>query len=221
MKPAQLEIKKRFDDISREIMTCERCMLCQSKRNYVPGVMGDSYYRVVFIGEAPGAMEDIAGEPFRGRAGGILTTSVEKLMGLKRDEYSILNTIKCRPPENREPSADEKNKCRPWLMKQLQALDVSLIITLGTHAAQTLLQRKVSLNELREYWFTDTKTGIDMVPTFHPMATSYVKARKMLFERDLLSMCKTSSGMLSREYREVRNVQKFSLSIGQVGNIML
>jgi DNA polymerase len=159
-------------------------------------------------------MEDITGEPFKGRAGAILDQAVWKHMGLKRGEYSLLNSIKCRPAENREPNTSEKRACKPWLMLQLNALNAEIIITLGAHAAQTILGKRYPMHELRELWFTDSRSGVDIVPTFHPMATAYVKARRQLFESDLATL-KLTNGEISKTYREVRRVERCTIPFNE------
>ena len=134
-------------------MACERCGLCQGIREYVPGILGSKRPDLVVIGEAPGAMEDITGEPFKGRSGTILNLLMEKALGLERGDYSILNSVKCRPPKNRDPSEHEKRACKPWLMEQLRTIQPTLIVTMGAHAAYSVLGERQPMKLLRENYY--------------------------------------------------------------------
>ena len=102
----------------------------------------------MFIGEAPGADEDVQGIPFVGRAGQLLTKMIEA-MGFARDEVYIANVIKCRPPENRNPEPDEIEQCEPFLFKQIDSIRPKVIVALGSFAAKTLLKTQDSISRLR------------------------------------------------------------------------
>jgi uracil-DNA glycosylase len=118
--------------VAAEVRTCTRCPLHQTRTNAVPGE-GHPDTEVVFVGEGPGFNEDRLGRPFVGRAGDLLVKLLGSI-GWTRDEVFITNIVKCRPPENRDPMPEEIAACRPYLERQLQALDPALVVTLGRHS---------------------------------------------------------------------------------------
>lgn len=128
--------------------------------------VGNPNPRVVFMGEAPGFDEDKKGEPFVGAAGQLLTKIIENGMGLKRDDVYILNTLKCRPPNNRNPAPDEVENCRGFFEQQLDILRPEYIVCLGAVAAQNLLQTKLSVGKMRGR-FLDYR-GVKVLVTYHP-----------------------------------------------------
>jgi uracil-DNA glycosylase family 4 len=150
--------------VREELGECTRCKLHAQRHTIVFGV-GNPSARLVFVGEAPGADEDAQGEPFVGRAGQLLTKIIEA-MGLRREDVYICNIIKCRPPNNRTPEADEILACSPFLLQQLRAIGPQFICALGGPASQTLLQTKEPISRLRGR-FHDYH-GIPLLPTFHP-----------------------------------------------------
>jgi DNA polymerase len=119
----------------------------------------------MFVGEGPGADEDLQGLPFVGKAGELLTKMISA-MGLSREEVYIANIVKCRPPNNRAPEADEIATCQPFLMRQIEAIAPKIICALGTFAAQTLLASKMRISDLRGQFYN--LNGIKVLPTFHP-----------------------------------------------------
>jgi len=138
--------------------------LHQGRHNIVFGV-GNARARLMFVGEAPGEDEDRQGFPFVGKAGQLLTKMIEA-MGLKRDDVYICNTVKCRPPNNRNPEPDELDACEPFLKGQLAAVRPEVIVTLGKFAAQSLLREGTPITRLRGNW--RQYEGIPVMPTFHP-----------------------------------------------------
>ena len=143
---------------------CTRCGLHRNRTNIVFGV-GDPKARLVFVGEGPGADEDLRGEPFVGRAGQLLTRIIES-MGMERKHVYIANVVKCRPPENRTPLPDEIATCSPFLFQQIMAIRPRVVVCLGTPAAQTVLGTRDTITRLRGT-FHDIG-GIRVMPTFHP-----------------------------------------------------
>jgi DNA polymerase len=127
---------------------------------------GRGTHGVLFIGEAPGAEEDRTGVPFVGRAGQLLTDIITKGMGLARADVVIANVLKCRPPENRDPSPAEKATCTPWLDRQIELVDPRVIIPLGRHAAMHVLQETAAMGAMRQK--VHERGGRKIVPTFHP-----------------------------------------------------
>jgi len=157
-----------------EVKGCTHCALSRTRTKTVFGV-GSPAARIMFIGEAPGHDEDVSGEPFVGRAGQLLTAMIEKGMGLKRSDVYITNVLKCRPPNNRTPAADEIAACKGYLVRQIEIIRPEVIIALGAPAAQTLLGVKDGIGRLRGRWHDFHPTGTTLVgepvpvmPTFHP-----------------------------------------------------
>jgi DNA polymerase len=120
---------------------------------------------LLFVGEGPGAEEDLRGEPFVGRAGQKLDEMI-KAIGLTRAEVYIANVVKCRPPNNRDPEPDEVATCSPFLVRQIEAIAPRVIVTLGLPAARTLLGLKGGIGAARGKWHRFR--GIPVMPTFHP-----------------------------------------------------
>jgi uracil-DNA glycosylase len=143
---------------------CTLCRLHQGRTHVVFGV-GNPQAELMFVGEAPGRDEDLHGEPFVGRAGQLLTRIIEAI-GMKRQDVYIANVIKCRPPNNRNPEADEIARCEPYLIRQIELVKPRLIVALGTFAAQSLLKTKLPISQLRGRFHT--YQGVRVMPTFHP-----------------------------------------------------
>ena len=150
--------------LEEEAKQCTKCSLCNSRTHVVFGT-GSPHADLMFVGEAPGYYEDIKGEPFVGKAGQLLTKIIESI-GLKRDGVYIANVLKCRPPENRNPSANEIISCTPFLFQQIDLINPKIICALGTFAAQALLDSRAGIGTLRGkmYEFRGTK----LVVTYHP-----------------------------------------------------
>ncbi len=151
--------------IREDLGDCIRCKLhAQGRKQIVYGV-GNPSADLMFVGEAPGADEDIQGEPFVGRAGQLLTKIIEA-MGYTRKDVYIANVLKCRPPGNRNPEPDEVASCQPFLFRQIEAIQPKVMVALGTFAAQALLNTKDPIGRLRgRAW---PCRGRLLVPTFHP-----------------------------------------------------
>jgi uracil-DNA glycosylase len=144
---------------------CTRCPLhAQGRRQVVFGV-GNPDAQLMFVGEAPGADEDVQGVPFVGRAGQLLTKIIEAI-GLSRDDVYIANVIKCRPPQNRNPEQDEVDTCEPFLFRQIDIIKPKVIVALGKFGAQTLLRTLDPISRLRGRVYD--YRGAKLVPTFHP-----------------------------------------------------
>lgn len=147
---------------------CRRCRLSQDRVQLVFG-QGDPEADLLFVGEAPGRDEDLAGQAFVGAAGQLLTKMI-KAMGFDREQVYIGNVIKCRPPRNRNPEPDEIGLCEPFLMAQVRAIQPRAIVTLGRFAAQTLLRTDQSIGRLRGglHRFTLDDREMALAPTYHP-----------------------------------------------------
>ncbi len=159
--------KQTLEEIRNELGECTRCKLHEGRTNIVFGD-GNPNAKLVFVGEGPGRDEDIQGKPFVGRAGKLLTKIIAA-MGLDRQDVYICNVVKCRPPENRNPEADEVAACRPFLLKQIRAIDPEVIVCLGSVATSLLLQLKnPRMGDLRGQFheYGNSKLMI----TYHPAA---------------------------------------------------
>jgi uracil-DNA glycosylase len=156
----------RLVEIRDVLGDCQRCRLCSGRKKIVYGV-GSPTAPVMFIGEGPGADEDRTGEPFVGAAGQLLTKMIGA-MGLTREQVYIANCVKCRPPENRTPQADELALCMPFLHAQIEAIQPKVIVALGKTAAQALIGEHVSITKIRGVWRSFRKGPIKMMPTYHP-----------------------------------------------------
>ncbi|MEO8188945.1 MAG: uracil-DNA glycosylase [Acidobacteriota bacterium] len=150
--------------LERFVAGCPRCKLSGTRTQIVFG-QGNPDADLMFVGEAPGRDEDEQGLAFVGRAGHLLTKIIEA-MGKTREDVYIANVLKCRPPNNRNPEPDEVASCRPFLNEQIRLVSPRVIVTLGTFAAQALLETDVAISRLRGQW--QTARGVRVMPTFHP-----------------------------------------------------
>ncbi len=150
------------DDLGAD---CTRCKLHTLGRRQVVFGVGNANADLMFVGEAPGADEDIQGEPFVGRAGQLLTKIIEAI-GLTRGDVYIANVIKCRPPGNRNPEPDEVDQCEPFLFRQIDTVKPKVIVALGKFAAQCLLRTTDPITRIRgrEFKYRDAI----LIPTYHP-----------------------------------------------------
>src|SRR6267378_451219 len=155
-----------LDEIAAKVKKCTRCPLYETATHAVPGE-GDPGAKLVCVGEAPGAKEDETGRPFVGQAGQLLT----KILGaidLTREQVFICNVLKHRPPGNRNPRPEEVEACSPYLIRQLELIKPKVIVAFGTFAAQTLLNSKTPIGQLRG--LVHKYHGIPLVVTYHPAA---------------------------------------------------
>jgi DNA polymerase len=155
-----------LESLANAIATCTRCPLYATAKNPVPGE-GNPRAEFMLVGEAPGATEDETGRPFVGQAGQLL----EKILAaikFARDDVFIVNVLKHRPPGNRNPRPEEVSACSPYLVRQIELIKPKVLVALGTFAAQTLLETKLSIGKLRgqihRYY------GVPLIVTYHPAA---------------------------------------------------
>jgi len=153
-----------LEEIRAELGDCRRCKLHTGRTHLVFGA-GSPDARLMFVGEAPGAEEDMQGVPFVGEAGQLLNRMLNNL-GVRRDEVYIGNILKCRPPGNRDPESDEIAACLPFLEKQIQAIRPRVMVILGRIAAHALLGVRDPITRLRGRW--QRYRDIPLMPTFHP-----------------------------------------------------
>lgn len=157
-------VSETLDAVRADLGDCRRCKLAAGRHTIVFG-KGAPNAEIVFVGEGPGENEDLQGEPFVGKAGGLLTRMIAA-MGFTRDEVYIANVVKCRPPGNRDPEPDEILACRPFLERQLRAIRPKVIVALGAFASQLLTQSTEKISKLRGSF--QEFDGIKVMPTFHP-----------------------------------------------------
>jgi uracil-DNA glycosylase family 4 len=163
---------------------CTRCRLSEGRNRIVFGD-GNPHADLLFVGEGPGADEDRQGLPFVGRAGELLTSMIEKGLGISRRDVYICNIVKCRPPGNRTPQSDEVAACRPFLDGQIAAVAPKVIVALGKPATSLLLGRDVPITRVRGSWHA--YRGIPLMPTYHPafILRQYTVENRRLVWNDL------------------------------------
>jgi uracil-DNA glycosylase len=164
--PNAIQKLDSLDEIARTVAKCTRCSLYKTAINPVPGE-GNPKAKLVCVGEAPGAKEDETGRPFVGQAGQLLT-KILAAIDMTREEVFICNVLKHRPPGNRNPQPDEVEACSPYLIRQLELIKPKVIVAFGTFAAQTLLNTKTPLGQLRG--LVHRYHGTPLVVTYHPAA---------------------------------------------------
>jgi len=163
-EPAIPKSTETLEQIWADIGDCTRCGLCEG-RTQVVNTHGNHKARLMFVGEAPGADEDAQGKPFVGRAGQLLTKMIEA-MGMKREDSIIGNVNRCRPPGNRQPTLEEAAICRPFLFREIAAIQPEIIVVMGNTALRNLLEVREGITRIRGK-FQDFR-GIKVMPTFHP-----------------------------------------------------
>lgn len=161
---ATVPVATPLSQLAASVRHCDRCRLHQGRTQVVFGT-GDPKADLVFVGEAPGRDEDLQGEPFVGAAGQLLNRIIEAI-GLRREQVYLLNVVKCRPPQNRNPQPDEVAACRPILQAQLDCLRPRVICALGAFAAQALLHTEERISRLRGRFHQ--LGAIKVMPTYHP-----------------------------------------------------
>ncbi len=171
-----------LEQVREALGECTRCRLCEGRNRIVFGD-GNPQADLLFVGEGPGADEDRQGLPFVGRAGELLTSMIEKGLGISRRDVYICNIVKCRPPGNRTPLADEVAACRPFLDGQIAAVAPKVIVALGKPATSLLLGRDVPITRVRGRWHE--YRGIPLMPTYHPafvLRQYTVENRRLVWE---------------------------------------
>ncbi|MEA3445753.1 MAG: uracil-DNA glycosylase [Bacteroidota bacterium] len=156
-----------FESLREQILSCTKCHLSQTRTNVVFGE-GNPKAKIMCIGEGPGYYEDKQGRPFVGKSGQLL----DKILGVcgftRKDHIFIGNIVKCRPPNNRTPTPEERNVCIPYLYKQIEMIDPNIIILLGATALQGLVDPNARITKVRGTWINWQNRLV--MPTFHPSA---------------------------------------------------
>lgn len=183
-----------LEQVRAAIGDCTRCRLHEGRTQIVFGD-GNPNADLLFIGEGPGEQEDLQGVPFVGRAGELLTQMIEKGLEIPRSAVYICNIVKCRPPGNRTPQADEVQTCRPYLDAQIDAVAPKVIISLGKPATSLLVGREVPITKVRGSWFE--YRGVALMPTFHPafILRQYTAQNRRLVWEDLKEAMKRAEAL--------------------------
>jgi len=177
---------KTLDELYTASSECKACDLCKTRKNIVFSNV-KTRKDIMFIGEAPGKNEDETGLPFTGMAGKLLERALQAA-GLSYDNVYICNILKCRPPENRDPSEEETLKCTPWLARQIQIVEPKIIVALGKHAAQFVFDEEGAMSQMRGR--VKNFLGIPAIATWHPAFLLRREDKKEEFWEDLLAALK-------------------------------
>ena len=170
-----------WDSLEEVVSKCKKCRLCQNRNNVVFGD-GNKTAKLMFIGEGPGADEDIQGRPFVGKAGKLMNMAFETV-GIDRKTVYITNIVKCRPPSNRNPENDEAKSCLDYLRNQVILIKPEIIVLLGSVALKNILGQEYGITVSRGKWIQ--KKGILYMPTWHPAALLRDETKKIDFIKDL------------------------------------
>lgn len=193
MKEQCLEI------VRQKCNSCKGCTLAKTRKNVVFGDGNANTAKIVFIGEAPGEMEDESGKPFVGRAGQLLNEFLSNAGISREEDLYIINTVKCRPPENRVPTDEEKASCRKFLNAQIDVIKPRAIVLCGATALKSFveLDKKTTISKVRGQWMTINVDGVEYpaMTIFHP---SYLLRNHSLAEN-------APRTLMARDLREIKN----------------
>lgn len=191
--------KEQLINVEKEIASCQLCPLYKTRRNIVPAE-GNPHAEIMFIGEAPGAREDECGRPFCGPAGKFLDQLLDSI-GLQRADVYIANTLKCRPPANRDPLPEEKSACRKYLEEQIAIINPKIVVTLGRHSTETYLPDLGGITKLRAKLYhrangifprtslpTADDAGLYFFPLYHPAAALHNGAMRQTLLDDFAKL---------------------------------
>lgn len=170
-----------WEELEKSIIDCKKCKLCSGRNNIVFGT-GNKNADIMFIGEGPGADEDMQGIPFVGKAGKLMDKAFEGLE-IERDNVYIANIVKCRPPQNRVPEDDEAKACLNYLRNQVILVKPKIIVLLGSTALKNILGDEYGITKSRGKWIE--KKEILYMPTWHPAALLRDENKKIEFWKDL------------------------------------
>ena len=172
---------RSLDELYHEVRECRNCPLWQSRTLAVPGE-GPERAGVMFVGESPGEKEDRSGLPFQGNAGRVFNQLLD-LAGLRRDEVYITGAVKCRPPENRKPRAEEIEACNPYLRRQIELIQPRIIVALGRFGLLAVTGDKAPIAGLRGRVLEHR--GISVIATYHPASAFYRRELRQAMEDDI------------------------------------
>lgn len=185
-----------LNDVAEQVMTCVKCKLHHSRKNAVPGVGGPNT-NIMFIGEGPGFHENEQGLPFVGAAGAFLDELLSDA-GLTREKVFITNVVKCRPPGNRDPQIEELDACKPYLERQIAAINPDIIVTLGRFSMGHFINNgKISIIHGREFW----SHGRMVIPMYHPAAALHQPSLRSVVKEDFAKL----AGLINKARESRRN----------------
>lgn len=173
-----------WEELRQDCLSCQRCGLCQTRTNVVFGV-GPTDTKILFVGEGPGAQEDLQGEPFVGAAGKLLDDMLS-IIDLGRDNCYIANIVKCRPPQNRDPKDEEQDACIDFLYQQIALLEPKIIVCLGRIAAMRMIRDDYRITREHGTWVQ--KDGVWYTALYHPSALLRDASKRPETFSDLLSL---------------------------------
>lgn len=185
--------------VGEKIKKCDKCSLKLSRTNVVIGE-GDPNAPIMFVGEGPGANEDLQGRPFVGRAGNLLDKLLKEVAKVDRDKFYITNVVKCRPPKNRVPTTEEMEKCSHFLIAQIEIIKPKIIVALGSTALNYFLKQVVPITKHRGK-FKEWYGGIYIFPTFHP---SYLLRNRSEKEGSPLFYAKLDMQAIGYMYKQLK-----------------
>lgn len=171
-------------ELREQMRDSECCPLAKTRTNLVFGV-GSEDADLMFVGEAPGANEDLQGEPFVGAAGQLLDKLLASI-ALTRDQVYIANVLKCRPPNNRDPLPEEVDRCKPYLAEQVRLIGPKVLATLGNHATKLILETSVGITKLHGKQIA--RPDYIVFPIYHPAAALYTPVYLAALEEDFLKL---------------------------------
>lgn len=176
--------------LSREVQVCTKCELHKSRKFAVPGE-GSINTRILFIGEAPGEQEDLQGRPFVGAAGRLLNQLLNSI-GLRREEIYITNIVKCRPPANRAPHAEEVSACSSYLDRQMRLIKPRIVSPMGNVALRSFLGKDVPISKAHGQLISNGENRL-IFPLYHPAAALYTAKLRKVLEDDFQKLSKLSA----------------------------
>lgn len=168
-------------ELRAEMMSKADCCGLQNVRKHLVFGVGSETAGLMFVGEAPGANEDLQGEPFVGAAGQLLDKLLGSI-GLRREQVYIANVLKCRPPNNRDPLPEEIDRCKPYLMEQIRLIKPKIVATLGNHATKLILDTKAGITKIHGQKFA--RSDYIVFPIYHPAAALYTPSYLEALEED-------------------------------------
>ncbi len=197
--------REKLKDFYLKIKDCTRCELSKTRTKFVFGG-GSAYAEIMLVGEAPGKNEDLQGLPFVGQAGKILDELLDSI-GSSRNEVFIANVLKCRPPGNRDPRAEEIESCKEYLLQQIEIIDPKIICTMGKFSTQVLLNTSKGITGLRGKIFKVNNRLI--MPINHPAAALYAPSRMEILKQDFQKVKKLvdSNGNIESFQEDLLNIE--------------
>ena len=187
-----------WEELEKSIVNCQKCKLCQNRNHIVFGE-GNKEADLMLIGEGPGADEDMQGLPFVGKAGQLMNKAFQGLV-LNRKEVYITNIVKCRPPSNRVPEADEATACLDYLRNQVMLVKPKIIVLMGSTALKNVLGKEYGITSARGKWIE--QKGIRYMPTWHPAALLRDENKKVEFWKDLKEVVKEYEALKQNKEKE-------------------